>query len=86
MSRQEQIRKEVLLQLYASRPVPLSNERISRDARKQGYDFSRAEIARETEFLVDEGLAAVVQLRGSVERLFRISGDGVREYEQTFAL
>lgn len=86
MNRPEQIRKEVLLQLYASRPVPLSLERMSRDARKQGYDFGRADISRETQFLADEGLVVALEPKGSSERLFRISSDGVRQYEQTFAL
>jgi|GEM_PF-1283182 len=84
MNRPEQIRKEILLQLYACRPVALSTERITRDAQKQGYDFLQAEIVRELQFLVDEELALEFHPRGSTAKLYRISGDGVRQYEQKF--
>jgi hypothetical protein len=84
MSRQEQIRKEILLQLYASRPLALSAERLERDARKQAYDFTRNEIARELQFLIDERMVLELEPRGSTTRLYRIDALGVRQFEQVF--
>jgi len=84
MTRPEQIRKEILLQLYASRPLALTSERVCRDARKEGYDFSAGEIARETQFLLDEGLAVEFMARGTTDRLCRISAEGVRSYERLY--
>ena len=85
MTRQEHIRKEILLQLYACRPLALSPERIERDARKQAYDFTHQEIAGELQFLTDEELAVELQPKGSTTRLYRISAGGVRQFEQNFS-
>jgi hypothetical protein len=84
MTRHEQIRKEILLQLYACRPLALTAERICRDARKEGYDYTVAEILRETQFLLDEGLAVEFMARGTTERLSRISAEGIRHYERQY--
>ena len=84
MTRPEQIRKEILLQLYASRPLALTAGRMARDARKEGYDYSAADIARETQFLLDEGLAVEFAAAGSTERHCRISAEGVRQYETLY--
>lgn len=84
MNRPEQIRKEVLLQLYACRPLALTAERIGRDARKEGYDFTPAEIGRELQFLLDEELALELRVKGTTERRWRISSEGIRQYEQNY--
>ncbi len=86
MNRPEQIRKEILLQLYACRPLALTAERMGRDARKQAYDFTPLEIAREIQFLIDEGLALELCVKGTTERRCRISSEGIRQYEQTFPI
>jgi len=84
MKRTEQIRKEILFQLYASRPIALSPERLERDARKQGYNFTTTEIARELQFVTDEGLALEFDIKGTTIRLYRIGSEGVRQYEQNY--
>jgi len=84
MKRTEQVRKEILLQLYGSRPIALSAERIERDARKQGYGFTAFEIERELQFLMDEELIAQVELKGSAIRLFRILSAGVKQFEGNY--
>ena len=86
MKRAELIRKEILLQLYACRPLALSVERVGRDARKEAYDYTEGEIGRELQFLTDEGLAIELEVKGSTERLYRIAPEGVRQFEQNFAL
>jgi len=85
MKRQEQIRKEILLQAYAARPLALTVPRITRDSRKQGYDYGPQEIAQELDFLAEEKLLTLVPSAGSTELHYKISGEGVRNYEQHFA-
>ena len=85
MNRSEMIRKEILLQVYASRPLGLSAERIERDARKEGYDYTRTEIARELQFLADEDLVILMDEKGTTLQLFRIAPSGVRQYEQKYS-
>jgi len=82
MRREEQIRKEILLQLYASRPLALSAERLERDATKEGYDYTKREIARELQFLIDEEVVIRVETAGTAVVLFRIGPAGVRLFEQ----
>ena len=48
MTRNQEIRKEVLLQLYGIRPLPLSPYAILRRAQ---FDFTEREIKAECEFL-----------------------------------
>lgn len=84
MKRTEEIRKELLLQLYACRPIALSAERMERDSRKQSYDFSTLEIARELQFLVDEGLVVELDIKGTTIKLYRICSAGIRQYEQNY--
>jgi hypothetical protein len=84
MNRTDSIRKEILLQLYGSRPLALSAERIERDARKQGYDFSSIEIARELQFQADETLVVELEIPGVAHKLYRIGSKGVRQFEQAF--
>ncbi len=84
MKRTERIRREILFQLYACRPIGLSAERMEGDARKEGYDFHTVEMARELQFLVDEGLAVELEVKGTTLRLYRVGSKGVREYEQNY--
>lgn len=85
MTREDNIRKEVLLQLYAVRPLALSVERIARDARKNDYDYSATEIKRELQFLADEGLVVSLDEAGTTAQLHRINSKGIRAYEQKYA-
>lgn len=85
MSRENEIRKEILLQLYAVRPLALSTERIARDALKNDYDYSIAEIKRELSFLADRGLVILIPDAVGTANLYRIHANGVTHYEQNFA-
>jgi len=85
MSRADDIRKEILLQLYAVRPLALSAERLARDARKNDYDYSATEIARELVFLADTGLLVAVASPATTARYHRITAAGVTHYEQNYA-
>lgn len=85
MKREDQIRKEILMQLYATRPIALTPERIQRDAHKQGYDYSVSEVKREAAFLCDEGLIFKIEEPGTTSIMYRIHASGVRHYEQNLA-
>ncbi|MDE3098199.1 MAG: hypothetical protein KGJ88_01875 [Verrucomicrobiota bacterium] len=85
MTREDQIRKEILFQLYAVRPIALSAGRIGRDAARERYDFTPVEVRREAEFLADEGLIARVDEPGTTGRLYRIHAAGVRHYERAIS-
>lgn len=83
--RNEQIRRELLFQLYAVKPLTRSAEQIERECRKQRMDFTKGEIAAELVFLADEGLLILIEEPGTTSRLYRIHANGVRHYEQTYA-
>lgn len=85
MTRPDAIRKEILLQLYAVRPLCLSADRIARDARKQSYDYAAHEIASELQFLADQGLLIEIGDPGVTAKLYRIHAKGVTHYEQQYA-
>lgn len=85
MSRQDEIRKEILFQAYALRPLPVSAAKLHRECRKQQMDFSLAEIARELPFLVGEKLLQPAAMPGVTEKHFDITSEGIRHYEQNFA-
>ncbi|MGA2750731.1 MAG: hypothetical protein ABSG59_18320 [Verrucomicrobiota bacterium] len=85
MKREEEIRKEILFQLYAVRPLALTPDRISRDATKQRYDYTASDIRREAEFLADENLIVRVNEPGTTAVMYRIHAAGVRHYEQNLA-
>lgn len=83
--RPDSIRKEVLFQHKALGSVPLTAAQIERECRKQMMDFTRTEIAEAQQFLADDGLLVEVRPPGTSARLFRITSNGVRHYEQTYA-
>ena len=83
--RQNDIRKEILLQLYGVRPLQITAARIARDSRKQGYDYSESEIIRELYFLSDSGLITSDTQAGTTDQVYRIHASGVIHYEQHFA-
>jgi hypothetical protein len=85
MKRQEAIRKEILMQLYAVRPIGLTPERIARDAVKAGYDYTATEVAQELTFLEDNQLVVEQKNPVGTSRPYRIHALGVTHYEQNFA-
>jgi len=82
MTRNAEIRKEILLQLYGARLVWHSAALITRQARKQGLDYTEAEVRAECEFLADQGIAQSSTDQVSGETKFKISSKGVIEYEK----
>jgi len=82
MTRNQEIRKEVLLQLYGMRPVPLSPYAIARRARRAQFDFTEREIKAECEFLKGQGLAGSVEDPASGETKYVISSRGVLDQEK----
>ena len=85
MKREDLIRKEILFQLYAVRPLALSPERIARDAQKNGYDYTVSEVRREAAFIADEQLIIKISEPGTTSQMFRIGSAGVRAYEERYA-
>jgi len=82
MTRNQEIRKEVILQLYAVRPLPLSPFAIERRARRAQFDFTEKEIRAECEFLRGQGLALAVEDPASGETKYVITSRGVLEQEK----
>jgi hypothetical protein len=85
MRTEESIRQEIILQLYASRPLALTAERMSRNARREGDNYSTEEIAREADFVEGEKLAEKVAVPGSTTEAWKLTAAGVRHYEQHLA-
>jgi hypothetical protein len=85
MSREDSIRKEILFQLYALRPLALGAERIARDAGKNDYDYRVSEIKRELVFMEDKGLVILIPDAVGTASLYRIHALGVTYYEQHYA-
>lgn len=83
--RNDDIRKEILMQLYAVRPLSLSPSRIARDAKKAGYDYTEADIKREVQFLEDDNVLIGEREPGTTGKVYRISALGVTHYEEKYA-
>lgn len=83
--RNDDIRKEILMQLYAVRPLSLSTKRMARDAAKAGYDYTEADIKREIQFLEDDKITIGEREPGTTGKVYRISAAGVTHYEERYA-
>jgi len=82
MTRAQEIRDEVLLQLKgAGQRLGLTSEHMSKRARREGEDFSVDEILEGALFLVGQGFAERMQSAASGEIRFRITSKGVLEFE-----
>lgn len=81
----DDIRKELLFQLYAVRPLSRSAQQIERECRKQQLAVTQQQIAQELQFLADEGLLILIAEPGTTSRLYRIHANGVRHYEQHYS-
>ena len=82
MTRNHEIRNEVLLQLYGMRPLPLSPYAIVRRARQAQFDFTETEIKAECEFLKGQALAGAVEDPASGETKYVITSRGILEQEK----
>lgn len=85
MNRQDEIRKEILFQLYADRTVPRSASLITRECKKQRMDFSEREIRAEVLYLEDGKLIKQVEMPGTGEKFYRLTKEGVDHYQENFA-
>jgi hypothetical protein len=83
--RNDDIRKEVLMQLYAVRPLSLTPKRLARDAAKAGYDYTETDIKREVQFLEDDHVVIGEREPGTTGKVYRISALGVTHYEEKYA-
>jgi repressor of nif and glnA expression len=80
MTRPQEIRKEILLQLYAARPLAKSAAFMAREAKKTGYDYRETEVVAECAFL-DGGELIEKKRDGSGEIRYAITHKGILEYE-----
>lgn len=85
MMNADDIRKEILFQLYAVKPMPRTAEQIERECRKQQMQINRQQITAELAFLADEGLLILIAQPGTTAKTYRIHANGVRHYEQNYA-
>jgi Fe2+ or Zn2+ uptake regulation protein len=85
MTRANDIRKEILFQAFAKRPLFISASSVQKQCRKEQMDYSLAEIARELPFLVGEKLIEKAEAPGVTEMQYVITSAGIRHYEQTYA-
>ena len=83
--RTNDIRKEILMQLYAVRPLSLSASLLARDSKKAGYDYTEADIKREVQFLEDDHVLIGDREPGTTGKVYRISALGVTHYEEKYA-
>lgn len=81
MTRPQEIRKEVLQLLYATRPLNMSAAVMERRTRKWGNDYTSEEMAREAEFLVGQGLVRKEHNAVSAETVFTITSAGIIAFE-----
>lgn len=84
-ARTNDIRKEILMQLHTLRPLSLTAARITRDAKKAGYDYTEAEIKAELQFLEDDKLVIGEREPGTTGKVYRIHALGVSVYEEKYA-
>lgn len=82
MTREQEIRAEIALQLYAARPTGLSAAQMARNCRRAGYDYTEAELGREAAFLVGQGQAAEATNPITGAALYQITSAGVIEHER----
>ncbi len=81
MTRPQQVRYECLLQLYGSKEIPLSAEHITRVARRQGFDFSEAEVRDALFFLKGQRLCEELAAPATGELRHRITSPGMLQWE-----
>lgn len=83
MTRAQEIRHEVLLQLYGSQSIPISKAHIRKVAKRGGFDYSETEVGDALFFLLGQGLAAKVQDEATGEIKYHITSHGTLQYENT---
>ena len=81
MTRPQEIRHEVLLQLYGSQSIPISTEHIRRVCKRAGFDYSEPELRDALFFLKGQGFAEAVADPATGEQKHRITSAGTLHYE-----
>lgn len=81
MTRAQEIRHEVLLQLYGSQVIPISIEHIKRVCNRAGFDYRDTEIRDAIFFLRGQGFCEYVTDEATGEQRYRITSKGTLHYE-----
>lgn len=81
MTRTHEIRHECLLQLYGSGSIPISINHVRKVARRQGFDYSEAEVRDQLHFLRGQNLCEEVVDRITGETRYVITSVGMLAYE-----
>lgn len=82
MTRDQEIRSDILLSLYAARPVGMSAALLRRQAHKEGLDYTETEMAREAAFLVGQGFATETVNPVTGQVVFAITSAGILQHER----
>lgn len=81
MTRAQEIRHEVLLQLYGSGRIPISVEHIRRVCKRAGFDYSDTELRDALFFLKGQGFAEALTDAATGEVRHRITSTGILQFE-----
>jgi hypothetical protein len=82
MNRQQRIRHECLLQLYGSGSIAISAAHAHRAARREGFDYSEAELRDQMHFLRGQKLCEEITDRVTGELRYVITSEGMLAYER----
>ena len=82
MTRAQEIRKEVLFQLYGGKEVPCAPTLIVRRAKREGLDYTETEVRDALYFLKGQGFAELVSDETTGQQKYRITSRGMIQYEQ----
>lgn len=81
MTRAQEIRHEVLLQLYGSQAIPISVEHIKRVCKRAGFDYLETELRDALFFLKGQNFAEVIADPATGEIRHRITSAGTLHFE-----
>lgn len=85
MTRAQEIRKEVLLQLKGAGELGRPVERMVKDARNQGYDYTETEIRDALYYLKGFGFVEPIEDAATNAKRHRITAPGIKHYEDNYA-
>jgi hypothetical protein len=78
------IRAEILLHLYAVRPHSVLPISVLHYGKRSIPDLLEADVKRELQFLVDDGCVEALEPGGSTEWLYKLTSKGVKIVEQRY--
>lgn len=82
MTRSQEIRHETLLQLHGSGRIPIAPAHIVKIARREGFDYTEAEVRDALFFLHGQGLAAKLTDPSTGETRYQITSPGILHFER----